>query len=93
MRDYRVDIGAAGQGLAWLAETVARMLDTAYRDGRASKAELQQLPIRFHAIEGDSEDLDLTPLETAELRAVFERRSGEKFYFRTERDQEDEDDR
>jgi hypothetical protein len=90
MRDYRVDIDAAGQGLAWLAETVARMLDTAYQDGRASKADLQQLPIRFYAIEGDGEErLNLTPLEEAELRAVFERRAGEKFYFRNEWNQDD----
>jgi hypothetical protein len=85
MRDYRVTILADGRGLAWLTETVARMLDTALSDGRASKQELEQLPIAFSALE-DGERADLTDLERAELRAVFERRSGRTFRFRDDRD-------
>ncbi len=87
MTEYHADIGAPGRNLSWLVETVARALDTALRDGRATKDELQHLPLRFFAVEDDGQERrNLTELEKAEIRAVFERRTGDKFYFRNETD-------
>jgi hypothetical protein len=87
MRDYEVEIAAMGMGLPWLAETVVRALDAAVQEGRASKVEATNLPLRFYATEDGKRDLNLTPSETTQLRAVFERRTGEAFYFRTEREE------
>jgi hypothetical protein len=77
-------VSAGGKGLAWLAETIARGLDAALRDGRATSDELAQLPLSVYAAEDDGKELDLTDLEKAEFRAVFERRSGRNWKFRGE---------
>jgi hypothetical protein len=82
MRDYAIAIRADGKGLTWLAETVVQGLDMALKEGRASKAELDHLPLAVYAVGDEEEPLGLTPLEKAEFGAVFERRTGRKFEFR-----------
>jgi hypothetical protein len=45
--------------------------------------------MRFYSTEDGEAQPDLTPMEDAQLRAVFERRSGRRFYLRGEKTNRD----